>query len=301
MDLKGKILVSIGGGIKVKLDCVPLFLLIAALTVVSVQGQITSGTIIVFGRSGNKFYVAADSREGKWGQHDDNYCKIASLDGRLLFTATGMIGYDWNPNPFFQSWTAQGLAREVFHSVNHEPSYSVDIEATATQWVQLAKIRIQDILMTESGADAILKSMENNQVLGGVFAGVDPNGKLRVYKVAIYIDSEKLRKRELVSPEILPIEEDNFPVPIESAGKQSIVNEYLEGQTKQAQQWKKELSSNRKFSKIKDSDVRLAVQLVDLTIRNVSSDEVGGPIDAASLSSTGKVVWFQRKDSCPVN
>jgi hypothetical protein len=42
-----------------------------------------------------------------------------------------------------------------------------------------------------------------------------------------------------------------------------------------------------------------AIRLVELTIANDKTHEVGGPVDGLELLENGSIRWFRRKDNCP--
>ena len=43
------------------------------------------------------------------------------------------------------------------------------------------------------------------------------------------------------------------------------------------------------------------MRLVELTIHHLKENDVGGPIDAAELSSNGSLRWYSRKPNCAKN
>jgi hypothetical protein len=48
-----------------------------------------------------------------------------------------------------------------------------------------------------------------------------------------------------------------------------------------------------------DQDILRTIRLIELTIKYVTDGSVGGPIDAAELSSNGTLRWYVRKPNCP--
>lgn len=67
--------------------------LLVGLFSYSAVAQISSGTIIVFHLTKDKFIIAADSRAVFKGKPEDSDCKIAAFHHQFVFATSGASGY----------------------------------------------------------------------------------------------------------------------------------------------------------------------------------------------------------------
>lgn len=277
-----------------------LSLLLFAATLPAV-GQVKSGTIIVVAESQAKVVVAADSRVTRAsGPPEDGYCKITMLNPKLVFAAAGVI-QDTSPD------LAPGLrflAADVAKEVNRDfkpddafPDHST-VWQKAQRWGDIMSFRLrqgipQRLHIWLHGQQE--KSMA--RFVEGIFAGVEPDGKLSVVvSIVDYAPPIKGLRTPLARPYLeIPGLLDNATW-IEPYGMPQVAWDYIHGSS----EYSKELHVARLGPPDK-FDEHIPIVLVEKTIAEDRSPEpkgVGGSVDAVRLLPNKGAEWIIHPN-CP--
>lgn len=270
--------------------------------------QISSGTIIIFNLTQDEIVVAADSRRKSddGTAPDDSYCKIAAFRHQFIFTSAGRVGYKKvNPADTIESWNNIDVARDALQ--NATKGMIVDdtyMEAVSAYWGAIIKNHWNLLCLfnrSKCAADVGLLSIAPQEQLltDGIFVG----GKGLIIKGAsVYFSSDLTKSFAPVDYRIGTSLGNCWPCGqgerICAAGSHVDI----------AAQFCSEQKPRTKLSVRTaligaDEHVKLAVEIVEKTIDAYerTAGDVGGPVDAITITKDGKISWNARKHECPVN
>lgn len=269
--------------------------------------QMKTGTIVVVSSSKHKVVMAADSRVNFGdGRYEDSYCKIAALNDKLIFAATGIVGDNSYLLPEDLRFGATEEARKAARTFDVIPDFPVfsdqpRVHRIATDWGQAMARRFNaasDIRL-KHWLELISKTGERAFVLG-IFAGLERDGRVSV--AVAHVDYGSPMKGFIVSPAssyLMYTDITDIPETT-SYGMPEIVHNISEGKTDFAKVEQSGIRELRRTLPPDKLDRYLVIRLVDLTIAFHPKQEfVGGKIDAIELREGGTVQWIQRKDTCP--
>ena len=284
------------GIIAVILAC---FCLLSPVTI-----PMASGTLLVVSASKQKVILAADSRLTIDDQkYVDTVCKIAVLNSRLVFSATG-LAMDMDPAlPEEARFNVFAIARNIasqyrFDSQSMSSRYE-SVNQIATMWGQQmsfrlqkgAPVRLPDWLRGQPTSDFFVK---------GIFIGMEENGELKVDVATIKYD--KPREGWIV-PVARPMTEMNELSKeftwIEAFGTNQIANEYLKGKGEASSRIRTEQRKNPELF-----DEKIPIDLIDLSIKDTRWNQylgpkgIGGPIHAVEIKAGSGIRWIERKPNC---
>ena len=283
----------------------------------SACAQVISGTVIVINRTEDQLIVAADSRvtttqfpsapNPPFGAvpsapilsgpvvspPNDSYCKIAVLKNQVIFTAVGhpdTQGRLASVNTFDEARSAVNETKKTSAGQSH-------LEEVANNWCARMKNKWNDV--ARENLFEVMDLAKQGDLIGGVFAEASQG---KIYVKAAHVTAT-------VNNTLIPlpnIECSLVDLQWTGCGQQDGKQMNIDGHSDVATNFCSERKSNSKISvrtplKCANSDTELAVQLVELTIdASGSGGDVGGNVDAVTLSKDGRITWNSNPD-CPEN
>jgi len=260
-------------------------LLLAFGLCISANAQI-NGTIVVMELTKDGLFVAADSRATfQQAPPEDNHCKIATIGPDAIFTATGASAYPAVPDDKVKPWSVVSEAKRAASTIRKRHIHDIRIAVVeiANIWTKRMENNWNAIKLAHPEKVKEAEERGKGMLSNGFFA-IGRNGNL--VAVARSIKSSN----SVISSEVLPIDK-MCPINVPCAS----------GETDIFTEFGKRTSERAKAERLPDSPKLKVIRLVELTIAYDKTHNTGGPIDAVQLTPQGKIVWFQRKPSCPDN
>jgi hypothetical protein len=250
----------------------------------------SAGTSIILDVEPNYIIIVADSRQevvnlkGIAEVRDDK-CKIVVLGQQFAFAETGREGY-----------TPDGLRDRVpeFHGTleavsafNAVPNHGLlDV---AQQWATQLRELLGRFYSADPSRVQRLGIGPQNDLLIGIFAGVDRDGALKIYLVRLAIaDPNAIEHGEKpIAFAIYPFPHSENPVTLYSTNP--VTNELLDGKTERGAATSKLWQSKARKIRPHDEEVQRLEFLVDRTADY--DPEVHSPINALKVTRQG-VTWI---------
>jgi len=243
------------------------------------------GSVVIFAASQKRIVIGADSKEivlssnSRYERYDK--CKIATLNGKFVFAATGKSGHH-SAEHSTETWDIFTLVREVA-SRNREAS----IESIAQTWGnEVAKLDNRDSTKGGSGQP----EFEGQHALFAGFVDGHPVvDQVIVTKESDGVFRARLEPSQLRSGNLVP-----------SGHAADIALEMSAGQTERARQWLADFRRDHtsELSTWDSAMAPLVERVIELSIKySVEKDDIGPPIDLAEIDSSG-VHWLRKKDNC---
>jgi len=269
------------------------------------ESQINSGTVVVVGISKDKIIMAAESR-GFGGKdalgnkiYHDGICKLAALNGKILYGATGLIADYSEVLPPELHVDAMVAARKAFGEAPKRMSMlKTDdlVQSVADGWHTNVSWSFIDASAFEIDRWLSEFGLKTKQIgITGIFGGISPNGEIRVL----------VRSFGCKKPNWLPATNTAYEKIIHcnpifdgtSIPSTPDLKWYAFGVTDITSKNIDPVSRQVRWTNLKDWQI--AVRLVDLTIAfSKDKDFVNKPIDAVELQRDGIVTWFQNEQGC---
>lgn len=263
--------------------------------------QVRHGTIVVVYYGRDKIDIAADSAGflDASSRQITSECKLAAIDGKLLFVDAGASGY----RPLRSSadvvppWENIDEARKAYSLAVAGGNDELPLR-TAHIWQQLIVERWKSLyrIHPESVMNAV--AIEHGGLTSAYFAGLGGTPRqLQLIKSRVSFDpsnEQPFSGTSVIGSECLNT--------LCALGTLDVAKEYLlQTSDRSRQEWAQWDSKTGPFSG-PDGKVRVAMRLIDLTIAyHQGEDRVGPPIDAVELAADGTIRWVARKDQCPAN
>jgi len=257
--------------------------------------QVNSGTVVIINFAKDQIVVAADSLTNNPETGPDySYCKIATFDHQLIFTSVGHLSMAKLAKPL---WNNTDLAREAVRAVRRPNNRAVKLDSVVEHWAKALKNRWSGIDRDWVSATA---NATHGQLTSGIFVG-----KGLIVKVAvIYFDPANLPdpvQYMIVdgssSPTCLPCGQLN--------GEQvCVAGHYPDVGVKfcSARKYGDRIDIRTPLRKASIS-TELAVKIAEVTIDTYGQTvkDVGGKVDAVTITNDGSITWNARKKNCPDN
>jgi hypothetical protein len=265
-------------------------LLLVGLFSYPTVAQISSGTIIVFHLTKDKFIIAADSRAVFKGKPEDSDCKIAVFHHQFVFATSGASGY--RPDEGFDPVHAFDNVQEARDAIRQRSVLSVKktlVDDIADAW---ADSLIKDWqLMYSWHPDLVIEAATRGKgtLATGMFAGA-VKGETVLVGRAITFSKDR---RELIVSAPIPYD---CEARLCATGMTEVFDEYTSfpPQTQRAER--------EAILKPTKNETARIIRLVHLSILYTThKDEIGGNVDALELWNNGSVHWVARKENCPEN
>lgn len=245
------------------------------------------GTIVVVAHLGDRIFIAADSRVGnaKDGASvtgtNDGYCKIATFESRVAFSASGVLS-DSNAN-----WTATVEFMGAAAGLRQKQIGSDAGRGILRAWYE----RMKNRLSAFSKEQLLARSrVDGGDLTTGILAGADGRDVwLRALTIG-YQEQTGFRSSEFELT-IGTKQEDYFYL-----GKSAVAKEFKESNSAQAIRERKSWGRRRMS---RNALHRFIVRrLVELTIiHHPAKKDVGGPVDEIEIDASG-AHWIQAKPQC---
>jgi len=255
----------------------------------SVQATEQRGTVIVVSQSKNRVIMAADSRVGLTNDGinihgvDDGKCKLASLDGNLIFGASGLIGNS------AMGWSAASIAMDTATAATPPTDRDKGRQILAA-WSESMIRRV----VLDFTPEQIRTTARQNEggLTTGILAGIGPEGTAwaQVSQIRYAVSDIRQLRYEIGSP--ISVKRQAFYF----FGKTEIADEFNAGisdrSKREVAQWSRMRLGNTAFDEFK------ARRLAELTIQLYpDKTAVGGPVDEVELDSEGSR-WITLKKNC---
>lgn len=242
-----------------------------------------SGTIIVFDLTPDGFFVAADSRSTfQNAPPEDFHCKLAAINQNTVFAVAASAAYPADASDLMRPWDAIREARNAADSAApaaYGEGHDV-VTSIADEWAKSMRLKWESLQLFHPDKLRGAEQRGKGILTRGIFASAKDGSVSLTMRV---IESNN----GTITSDTPPI-----PCTLCATGELDIFNEFAARVTAR--------------SKSSDGDLPTApmlkvIRLVDLTIAYDVTGNVGGRIDALSLSPDGHITWFQKKNDCPEN
>lgn len=249
----------------------------------AILAQVQHGTIVVVYYGEDMIAIAADSAALKAGRVTSE-CKLASIDGKLLFVTSGA-----SLDNIIEARRAYSIA--VAEGGDDLPLRTATIwhRVIAEKWQIRYRVRPQSVLEDVA--------IEHGGVTTAYFAGLGGTPRrlqLVMSRISFDPSAKQFNGTSAAASECLNT--------LCAMGKLDVAKEYiLQTSDRAKQEWAQWDDQNGPFAG-PQGKARVAMRLVDLTIANDHDDiKLGPPVDAATLAADGTVRWVARKDQCPAD
>jgi hypothetical protein len=256
--------------------------------------QYNHGSIVVVQGSGDYIALAADSlRIGPTGQVFHDACKIAKLSDQLVFGEAGIAGKPSSgPASLVDSWNVLDMARTEYAAL--ATNHSVDlIQQLAERFGRRLASQINYDLKLKSSTPLRSYLATMPRASAAVFAGFDVQHQRVIVEVTVGFQTPDAREVGY-SVKRLP---GKTGEEAEILGETSIAGEMAAGTTERSRQWRSAVALKTAGLSLKDRIVSATEYVVELTAKYAPQD-VGGPIDAVTITKARGVTWAQRKPGC---
>jgi hypothetical protein len=273
--------------------------------------QISSGTSIIFNLTKDEIVVAADSRGvNDTAPPDDSECKISAFRHQFIFVTVGKTRYTrLNPTDPLESWDNADAARSALSNASKDMVIdNAYMDAVANYWASIIKSHwdrlctLNQLKCMPPNSDLAGLGMLNPWVAGlttGIFVGAKG---LFIKGAVIEFDSDFRKFLNHVDYKIGDKLAQCWPCgqgeQVCAAGSHMDV----------AAQFCTERKPNTKLSVRTpligaDEHAKLAVEIVEKTIDNYekSVGDVGGEVDAVTITRDGNLTWNHLKKGCQEN
>ncbi len=266
----------------------PLWVTILALFFACpMPGQSSRGSLVIWIVSSHADYVVIGSesrtQRPEQGETDDRSCKIISLGGDTLFYETGISEMSVGRQT---QWSSERTARRVYAELDNHNALRL-----ATYWRNRAVQWFSQL--SEQALRASANHLTGDLVTGG-FIHFDKNGRLslRTANLTFALTDRTVRAET----------SDTAPGHIGVAGLATdLVREFFAGETGRAQRSAASAGGVGQIGTNSERDARLVRAAIQFAIdhaRGAERSALGGDIDLAVISKTGKIRWYARKSWC---
>ena len=273
-----------------------LLVLLLCLAPVPHTGGPKSGTIVLTFYTKEKVVFAAESRlklTGTSVEYREDACKVRAVQKKFIFATSGLNGYE-HVYGHGVSWDGYGAPARL---VDQVPDSAPDpVKALARLWAEWMEEHITDELTRNPGP--ILRGKKTDALNHAMFAGLNRQGEIVMYSVHFRCACSAGPKRAVFEIE----QESPKSGAMGGFGTEEatdVVDELLSRKSERARLeiagWKTRLAGMSSAER----EGAMTVWAADFVIRNTSSKDIGGPVDAVEMSSSGAVRWIQRKPNCP--
>jgi hypothetical protein len=275
-----------------------------------VIAQIRSGTIVVFDFTKDELVVAADSRSiTKPGVPPGESCKIAAFHHEFIFTNVGSISYvRIDPTDPIADWNNTDIAKESLHNASEGMNLTdTYMDAVVNYWANIVEGHWNDLCRANRrqctndnvGLGPLSTISQRTELTTGIFVGAKG---LPLRGAAIYFDSDLAKIFNPVGHTIGVALSHCWPC---GQGEQLCA---AGSHVDVAAQFCSDRKPDTKLSlrttlRRADEHAKLAVEIVEKTIDayEQTAGDVGGPVDAVTITKGGKIIWNSLKNNCPDN
>jgi len=276
--------------------------------------QISSGTSIVITLTNDELVVAADSRsveDGPGSQADNSYCKIAVLHHQFIFTSVGAVRFrKASPASTVESWDNAEAARDALkNATNRMIINDAYMDAVLRYWAQivenhwntlcrLERSRCMNEIMPTGPFGLLGLGAQRAQMTAGILVGARG---LFAKAATIDFDSDWSKAFNPIDHNIVAVSQCR---PCGQGEQVCAAGSHVDVAAQFCSDRKPGTKpSVRSVLTKADDHAKLAVELVEKTIDAYerTAGDVGGPVDAVTITKDGSITWNSRKTNCPEN
>jgi hypothetical protein len=262
--------------------------------------QVRFGTIAVVYYSEGKIAIAADSAGFLNASSPiTSECKLAAIDGKLLFVTAGATAYRrLRPTAdVVEPWDNIDEARKAYSFALAAGGDDLPLH-TAKIWQQLITEKWQSLyrIHPKHVTDAV--AVEHGGLTTAYFAGLGGTTR-QLQLIKSHVSFDQSNEQPFSGTSAIASECLNT---LCAMGTLDVAKEYiLQTSDRARKEWAQWDDKTGPFAG-PDGKVRVTMRLVDLTIAfHQGEDKVGPPIDAVELAADGTIRWVARKQQCPEN
>lgn len=260
---------------------------IFSLLPLTLNAQMTAGSVAVLQSAGDYIAVAADSKGLSRKGVSLNRCKIVTLDDGLVFAATGYTnkaGVPKSPS----AWEASDIAKEHYHLLLKTPRHELIRKLAEAYGADLAA-RLEPDVKTHP------EERWPSLLADALFAGFDENQKRVIIQVTVSqkaFNGVTLGVGYFIKP--WPADDEAYAVVI---GETAIAREYAAGNSQRSRSWISGMALQAAGLPMKERLILATAKIVELT-REYDPAFVGGPIDEVLVSRKTGATWVRHKMEC---
>lgn len=258
------------------------------------------GTLVVAYVTDNEIAMAADSGSaGEGTKKPDEACKIAAIDGKLLFATSGTADIQSSVDPKL-GWGNLEEARTAYNRASQKGG--AILVSAADNWANQVVAKWNRLYL--NNRNEVEKMIAEHTAGTEAFFAAAVNGKPSLLHVEVAFQPAAGHEQAPFAYHIEPLAANRCPNHLCSIGYPEAVAPYATGSTEEARKEVSEWNSQAWPGAAGDRDVLIAIRVVDLAIANYGGKPESGlspPIDAAKLTADGTVRWYSRKPACPAN
>jgi hypothetical protein len=231
-------------------------------------------------------------------RHRDDACKIHAIKNKFIFVSVGASGFESAPGSPEISWSAYDEPGKL---VDQIPDTADDpVNLLAQLWGQSMEQHLNRGLAVNP--EPLLRSLrvEGAQELArGVFAGRTKRGQFVIFAAVLNCDCTAGSKHAVLR--ILPISLPDRSETVAMGMKQAttLVGELFERNSERARMSIKKFAADHAGAGAPELLGAAAVAGLEFVLEYADSEDIGGPIDAVEMTSTGDIHWIRRKVNCP--
>lgn len=268
--------------------CLALTAIFFALTCSQAPAQ-SSGTIVVFQLTPEKFVLAADSRIVYRNIPIDSACKITVFRHQVAYANFGLTGYAPVPGEPGLSWEGVREAQAVLQLPQFRTAASKDrLQEIANAWGERVLVDLETLARFRPDVAREAARRGEGNLVGAVFAEANSKGQLEYADRVIRVHQGALA----IARPVMDCENK-----LCAYGRGNVFLKFTEwpGPRTGDAVWSFSPSLLQRAS----IETLHAIRLVDLSVAYDGSGFVGGPADALEIWKDGTVHWIERKPNCP--
>lgn len=252
----------------------------------SAFAQLVSGTILYAQWSRDEIVLGADSRDVLGDSYADTGCKIAALDGKVIFAAAGRIARTGR-----HGWDGVTIANREFLRLTSTNSPDPLTRRLAEAWGKAVQSEL------ENAGAAAFAGLDDRHMAAGIFAMFDNTGSLSIAVASLrYETSGDGYPKVIASVQSIPVKPGAYIL-----GHREILDECAQRRTKRAIQWAGEIEQAARSGG--DPLVTGTRKVIELTIDNLPRTKidasgvrfsvVGPPIALILLRRGQRAEWME--------
>ncbi len=270
-------------------------LIFVVLMSYSTLAQVSSGTIIITNITKDKVVVAADSLSNRVLDHRrvPNYsqCKLEALSHQFIFTSGGNTAW-WDHDAI--AWDNFVLARNAIRSAKKGEHGAIDLDDGIRLWASDVKSHWDRI---DRQRVAELAAAYGGQITAGAFIGKE----LTLRVGMIYFNASNML--DPIQYRIGRGDVNCWPCGQLEGSKICGQGIHLDVASKFCSERKHgDRIDVRTRLQEADESTKLPVKIIEMSIDTYgTTKDIGGSVDAVTMTKDGRITWNSRKANCPEN
>jgi hypothetical protein len=263
--------------------------------------QIRGGTAIVMLFSKGDIVFAAESRvvlAGKNIRYRDDACKVRAIKNKFIFASAGVNGFEPDPGENGNAWSAYDEPGQLAGLIPDTADDPVNL--LAELWGKSVEQRVNRALVVNPGPMMHFLQVDGGETLTtGTFGGRTRQGKFVMYRAVLDCDCTAKSKHALLT--ILPVSLPDHRAATVIGTKEALAlwDELVNEKSERARVSTDKFGADHAGMRGPDLLGATAVAGLEFVLKYAQSGDIGGPIDAVEMTSSGDIHWIQRKANCP--